>query len=163
MGVVSRDILLSGMDMQAKAKEAMASWVASLGQWKLFVTLTMTPPGSRTGSVGGYDRRGYAAAKHAWVRMVGYVTDLVGKAPTHFYVIEEHQSGVPHLHGLVGPGRGDSLLWDDRDLSELAKELERLCTAGIGWSRIRALGEGGAVAYVCKYCVKGDTIWDYKE
>lgn len=163
MGKVSADILRSNMAMSAMAKEAMAEWVKGLGLWRLFVTLTLAPPSQSTGN---YSRRGYAHAKRAWGQMVEYAEARLGSNISYFYVIEEHHSGVPHLHGLVGPGRNAAAAWGvyQGDFSELAKGLQAYCTKAIGFSRVKPLDpERGAEAYVCKYCVKGDTLWEYRE
>lgn len=166
MPKLSQDILRSNMDMAKQAKESMASWVKELGLWRLFVTLTMAPPSQSTGLgvTGSYDRRGYGAIRRAWGRFLELAETEVGAPVSYFFVIEEHESGVPHIHALVGPKRDGSADFDSRDLSELARRLQNEASRDIGFSRVKPLDpDKGAEQYVCKYCVKGDTLWEYRE
>jgi len=85
---------------------------------------------------------------------------IVGDKCRAFAVMELHESGVPHIHALLGRGRG-SRRWPHGDgLVELAAKIEAMATERVGFSKVRVLNvDGGAGEYVTKYCTKGDNEW----
>jgi hypothetical protein len=144
-----------------EAKSLMGGFVLGLSDWKLFWTQTFSPP---KGVRDQYTRRGNAYAWREWERLVELACSRVGDKCSSFAVMELHESGVPHIHALLGRGRG-SVRWASGDnLAKLAADLEAMATERVGFSKVRVLNlDGGAAEYVTKYCTKGDNAWRFTE
>jgi len=159
-----REMQLSARTAQLEAKVAFGEFILGSGDWKIFWTQTFRPPGKSYGDRATYTRRGYSNAWRQWDRLVEFASAEVGDKCRTFSVMELHESGVPHIHALLGRSRGGRR-WAYGDcLSELAKRLEAHATELVGFSKVRVLNlEGGATWYCCKYCVKGYSEWRLSE
>jgi len=145
----------SGSALSNEARQAMAAWIQDVAHWEVFATVTFRPPDGQA----GYTQRGHA---YCWRQGDLLLSWLRGVSPDwslkSFLVEERHESGVPHLHGLVGRARGClPLQWDK------VKEIESRMSERVGWTSLRAYdsercgpeGKTGCVAYVSKYVCKG--------
>lgn len=146
--------------MERDARGALANWILDQAQWDVFATITFRPPDG----ISGYSQRGTA---YCWKQADLLLSLLRPLSPDwslgSFLVEERHESGVPHLHGLIGHRRGCLPL---RQGEPLLRVQAQLCK-DVGWTVLRSFDEGrcgplgdtGAVAYVGKYVTKGDNRW----
>jgi len=147
------ELLKSVRDLTESARSSLAEWVSEKADWWWFITLTFRPPKDGT-----YTRRGTAWAWKSWKRVVERLEIASGINCAWFVVLEEHQSGVPHLHALVGRKRG-ALGTKPSDFVELSKDLQREFDRDMGFSRVKEYKGSAAAGYCCKYVVKGDNEW----
>jgi len=136
------------------ARAAFAEWISEKADWWWFITLTFRPPKGK----GEYTRRGTGHAWRAWSRVVERLSLAAGFRCAWFVVLEEHNSGVPHLHSLVGRPRG-TVASRPSDFGELSKDLQREFDRDYGFSRVKEYRGSAAAGYCCKYVVKGDNEW----
>lgn len=135
------------------AKAAMGVWVAKdFGGWRLFVTQTFRP---------GLEIHGPQAALHCFSKGVELIEAVMGGPVKYLVAVEAHRSGEPHVHAVVGRGRGAGVWPEDDDLRVLAARIQRDLSQKYGWSKVR-LVTAGAAEYVSKYCTKQTGVWEYR-
>ncbi len=135
--------------------EAWAGWLAELRPWDWFVTLTFREPTEQQKET-GYTRRGIAYCEKA-IRHFEAEVGLRRHDPPPWgvegvWAREPHQSGSPHLHGLVMAG-------DARRMDLVDWGWEKM-----GITRVEPVRELGAFYYVTKYILKdqlnqGKNLW----
>jgi len=145
---------VSGADAQNYGE-----WIATLGDWMVWGTMTFRPPEVKDGST--YTRRGRAFAWARWRQyrrrvdeFMRYWVRPVGVLGTHcstLAVMELHESGVPHIHWL-GELRGT--LAHEMTLEEVARTLRFMSHETAGHSKVDVLEGKEAIGYVAKYVGK---------
>lgn len=138
---------------QTTAQLAWAAWLERLARWETFYTLTSRAPSEGEGVA--YTRRGWKwlKARHdEWVERWKF---------DYFVVLELHETGVPHLHGLARMRRDPKGQDPDEANLKRFREAAKLdADLNIGWSKVdRYDRERGAARYVTKYVTKEMGHW----
>jgi len=115
-----------------------ARWILGFGPFEWFVTRTL----DRERVQQGFSKPGLGTARNCLRQLLVY-----SAARRFACVFEMHADGVPHLHALIGGGRGLRGDVAERDDSQLW-----------GWSKWKAFKQtGGAPRYLGKYLGKDYT------
>jgi len=139
-------------------------WINSLGDWKVWGTMTFRPPEKKDGTT--YTRRGRAFAWGTWRRYrrqlesyMHYWTKPSVRQEQNLLatiaVMELHESGVPHIHWLGEPRTA----LDAIPLEEIARTWRFMSHVEAGHSKVDVLEGDNAIDYVAKYIAKdGDAL-----